>query len=846
MQNGVAGSAALESLPRELLDQILDDLFLEDIASLSSASKLYYTVFDPLLYAYDAKPFNRHALHWAAAYACISVAQKALAGGTPINDRSYRDSKSPYQGARSQSRNSLNYQDWPKFRTADASIDRVPPKECTTIHPDTRDLVTLFLQSGADMSMLHRDYTINDMESFISTPLGSALHTVNRPFFEVVRESYSEVQHQGGFSPLTLAKLAIAERNIYRLEDVLHQDLAALDLQGPNGDDLCTRAHKQDRQDMCRLLYRYTHQQDAPEGYLCDRTGRFRTYTAHCASRILEQGASCSNIVRGDEWSDFRNLPRVEEAIKASALEAQHSRLFKHMVQHGRRNADDGDKLHNIAGHLQDTLLMELGMAHDAEMLAQPQLAQRRVLECACSWGDRSCVEWMLDHGHDTHSHLERAQYRTPLHAAARSGQTDIVQLLLRHGALRPSPGADFLISETLLYCIIPSELLAILTLLLNAGANTSQVQAEMLRGYEDWVDHTRRGSGLDMLCQPGCFELLEKNDVHLYRPDMEYLRRACLQDNFPLAKRLLGDGLVDDDFQDWPPDIGLPARALIPSFSVNIRRSVALQISKSMPMMKLLLAYGADFSNKENATIIHACKHLSDDPDEATALVRFLLDNGASATSSAANIVVGMQEFTRSHLAITKILLDAGADVGAPNRMDGTRPLNEIYNSLVAGARKKLALVLDHDPTLLKDEPALQTALQGACLANNVGVMRILTKLTPRLSPMLLQDVFSSFSGPDPRMMAFLLANGILQSFDTFKPDERHPIHIEKVIEYGNQDMALLMMQHFSYCLREDSNQYMAGVLEGARARGMDRVLEYIERSPKCTMANHSHAEEA
>ncbi|OAA52734.1 Ankyrin repeat-containing domain protein [Beauveria brongniartii RCEF 3172] len=77
-------SPRLDKLPAELLFEIARYLWLGDMSHLARVNRWLYQVLDPILYLTDAKPYNQYALFWAAEHNLLTVAERALRAGTPV------------------------------------------------------------------------------------------------------------------------------------------------------------------------------------------------------------------------------------------------------------------------------------------------------------------------------------------------------------------------------------------------------------------------------------------------------------------------------------------------------------------------------------------------------------------------------------------------------------------------------------------------------------------------------------------------------------------------------------------------------------------------------------------
>ncbi|KAM3468466.1 hypothetical protein MY5147_007915 [Beauveria neobassiana] len=66
------------------------------MSHLARVNRWLYQVLDPILYMMDAKPYNQYALFWAAEHNLLTVAERALRAGTPVQP--HNDVPSPLRG----------------------------------------------------------------------------------------------------------------------------------------------------------------------------------------------------------------------------------------------------------------------------------------------------------------------------------------------------------------------------------------------------------------------------------------------------------------------------------------------------------------------------------------------------------------------------------------------------------------------------------------------------------------------------------------------------------------------------------------------------------------------------
>lgn len=746
---------SLDQLPREILIDIGTRLFLEDIASLSAVSRAFYTLFDPLLYQQDSKPYYRHGIYWAAQNASLAVAQKALDAGTPVNDRS-NQGLNPWSGK-------LQHEAWPEFvRGQTSAAAPMPLPKRVDIPINMTAVVELLLQAGADMSMLDGDGIRTNMHGFLSTPLGSAMHMVDRQYFDVVRSNHAEVGANGCFSPLTRAKLAVVGGHMSQLQDIMSLYFKELDLKGHNGRELHLLAYKDDRQDMCRCLYYWTYGKEADANYLCDSNGRFIRYLVDCAQRSIDAGGTCAYVKYENEWAELRSIRGMHWAFMYWIQELGKPRRAVTLL--------------DVAVCIRDRQLLELAVSLEGETLRTPEAGQLKMLWCACVWGDAAWTDSILDDGLDLQVDRFAQEFEEILYEVIREGHADCVQVLLRRGPpINDLPASDrrSLIAEAIMYCKQKSFLVPILKHLFAAGADATRVFADLETWYPPGTGYWLAEIGLRMLCQPGCIELLEEHGIYVYRPHMLYLYTACEQHNYALVSRLVRDGVLRPCFREEEHTTGLLPRtdsSIPPEQEKNYKtRNILLHdhcqnlfpsteyAADDVKILKALLAEGLDvnFRHYGHSVLEYACLNLRRKHSHSEEMISCLLESGAKVDVMEKDMGFAVPD--KSNVAATsRYLLNAMVDVWGSDSMPFVL-LEKICRSEEPAARKRVEMYMAHNPDAAKDKNLIDAAMIHAAKANNVGTLQTLMRYKQELPGGIVSATLKG--GVKQRLLNFIMA---------------------------------------------------------------------------------------
>lgn len=736
----------LGRLPNEIVLEIGGYLeFLQDIASLSAVNKAFYAIFDPYLYLEDAKPYHRYSLYWAAENASLVVAQKALDAGTPINDRSRMLPAWDYR------KENLNYGTWPEFSRfpePPASPDTVdePFNPRLDIPAGMASLVELLLQAGADMSKVNQSLDNEDhMDEFMATPLGCAMQSVDRPFFEAVRDHSREFSESGSFSALSRAKLAIAGGHLSELEAVLSAHAAELDLTGPNGAHLHHLADIDNRVDLCRRLDFWSHGKTS-----CLR-GEGR-YMIRCAQAAIEAGGTCANVRREAAWSEFRKIRGVEFIFGRWAHDIDDDRMVVTLT--------------DMAVYMRDRQLLELAVASEAETLLEPEVGQLKLLQYACWWGDVGWAASIFDAGQNLALAFEAEMFEQILYRAIHDGRVDVVRLLLARGPsiAEFAPDRRSLVAEAIMYCKQGASLVPILELLFAAGADSTRVFADLEAWYPALTEDSRKEAGQRSLCRPGCMELLAQHGIDVYRPHILYLFAACHQHNLALVQRLLADGVLEPDFCEADyANVGLPPpgrrefyfhdgnKQLTRDYILHSHCGVPYYepeyVSEDVKILKLLLAQGLDLSVEHHgcAVLEHACFCIRDKPG-MEAMITCLVESGGDVDYMARDGWGFAIRDKTDTAAVTRLLVAAALEL-YDNHYGQIGLLETLCRSDELATRKKIAMFAAHDPEFLRNTSAVRTGMMLAADADNVPVLKALFPHAKGLPPQIADQAMQFYN---------------------------------------------------------------------------------------------------
>lgn len=846
---GTAGNTlSLTDCPTEILEHILSYMFLEDIANLSVANRRFYAVFDPLLYYEDARPFNRHAIYWAAANASIAVAQKALDGGTPINDRS--DAKVntiPTDGVR---------QDTTERNTS-YCVNLTVGKPVQTANMTA--LVTFFLKKGATMLSKTDKYKTRPRTSFSLTPFGHAMAAMPERYFETIQQHYQEVIQLGEFSNIALVKLAVATGNVDFARETLKANVIGRQLCGGDGYDLLEGVRYLEMDAMRAIIMATIDVDGASYIDRCAHdTGGNRDLVTF-VKWMVKMGASIK-AVNTEQWADLSAFPDVDDA---------RDRCYK-ILTHGI-----GDyipphiRLQYVAYVLANMDILDICVQSDDAIDGSSQETLMMMMECACRWGDFRWAKILLDRGADIRAFNPPGDHpSTLLYDAAETLNPDLIKLLLDHGMQasgHPKDGKRSLLAKVIMCSLGDKKnIVPVLSLLLEAGAEANRVIADIIAGYgsddakesyPEWGrDHdeftperSERRSCLKELCQPGCLELLERHGLVIYRPDQHYLQGAFSENNVPLLERLLRDDVLNLKVPFTESGILPPT---IPQFDYRFTKGTLLFYTlqhlykdvsgdTTLNLMKVLFKYGVTIKSSRKGIISNTYRTYIDNPDGTMKVLRFLLDNGASTTGRGNHHLAAIPAIPSTDLYIQRFLLSYGMDLDVPNKK-GITALEALCQKSTHKDRKVLDLYLDHNPNLVVDTSLMDKIAELATKRQNVPMLRtILARrfIEPRrLLTWALHSERIYLRGLDERTVAFAIAMGGMEDSARAGVRSDEEVSLLGAVALGNEDVVMTVLHWYRYCADEWERFRTKTSLEIAKETNMSRAVAYLEQNPHCT----------
>lgn len=870
----------LERYPYDILLYILPHLFLEDIASLTATSKHYYALLDSCLYREDAKPSNRYAIYWAAVNASVVVARKALAAGTPANDSSdvtIRPWRMSRVVASAPCRHWFN--DEANRMDAPFSFQLQAPAPCVNAADVTATALCL-LRAGASLPAL-RDASsspeiakerVKEFRKFMRTPLAHTVAIFKKAYYEILWEHHDEIAAENGHcSGLSLLKLAVATADAGYAEKTLKEHGTEI-LQTKEA-SLCLweLARKTTNDTMIDWVYNAI-QKHTPFAKGLALPPRPRPTLMEHIYDMLEDGAPTDNMqdVRWQHLSTFDNRLQYEVMLWREELNLG---AYANPLEYGLT-------MDELAQRLEHSALLDLAFQDHPEIAYDTPEAWEIQLESACRWGDADWVRIILERGFDIRE--EESDSERPsrfLHLAMKPLDPVIIQTLLAHGARAAGRAKGrSLVAQAIMagYEEKRTNLVAVLRLLLEAGADTESVVDDMAAGYKMPEQMTRRHSLLyyrmlgqtgqtsfkqkervqyqDALCQPGCLELLQDHGIAVYRRDSYFINGAITQSNVPLLQRLLEDGFLNDTtlcsksgmlyrYGEDGTKHGLLEENLFHSTLIHLSNEE--HPDAAISMIGLLLKHGADIRNNPDTIVRCAIQYYRLFPERTMRVIRLLLDAGAAINGPGNGRIVGIPAVKGTNLELQRLLLEHGASVIGRDGGETQTAAERICTFSAHGDRKVLDLFFDHDEAALTADPAhLQSLAEAACRSRNVPMLRTLlmrrpTSIAPRdvLGWALSIDHTARgaiVQGIDDRTLAFAMAIGGPHDAVTAGRRSNIRVSLGAIIARDDEDLVMTALHWYQYCME---GQTIGGVaLEHARQKKMARVLDYLEQNPGCT----------
>lgn len=847
MPDLTSNSSSLLSCPTEILSCIVSHLFLEDIANLSIVNKLFYTVFDPLLYYQDAKPYNRYAIYWAAVNASIVVAKRALDAGTPVNDRSNASIEGEKRIVISGYCVNLSVQQ--SFRSANMTT-----------------LIAFLLREGANMTppittitnWSERDKALSKLRI---SPFGHALAVMPDVYLITVQQHYQEVSQLGEFSSTALAKLAVASGNVEYAREVLKPETLESGFWEKNRNDLLQIAKALDDTAMTAMiteaLTNTALETDTTVTIKPDSHGRYReSDLLEFVKFMLKDGADICDV-NTHEWWELERFHSADYALERCY------RILNELSD-GLPTSISLQRLAYVLGNMD---LVDICVQYWDEGNSPETLLM--MMECACSWGDSRWAKILVDRGADVRTSNPSGDHPNDLlYRAAETLDPTLIKLLLDHGAQaagNPKDGKRSLIAKVIM-CGRGNKknIVPILVMLLEAGASTDRVFADLDAGYSPYgqrvphrtwerdhdeltPDFGKRRSFLEEICQPGCLELLESHGVIIYRPDQCYLYGALNENNMPLLERLLRDRILEADLPRIESGL-IPPRQIFSNYSNERRQALTHTMIhlkddvsgvSTLNLMKCLLKHGATINDSMHGLVARASSYYEENPAGTLRVIEFLLEMGAPTAGPGNRLVAAIPAVPGTDLKLQRFLLGHNLDLDIPNDQ-GVTALEALCKRSTHKDWRVLDLYLNHDPSLATNAALMAKVAAAATKARNIPMLRTVLRRT-FIEPQRILGwaLYVKSNGPqelDERTVAFAVAMGGLQDAASVGTRLVQDVSLLEAILFGNEDIVMTALHWYRYCTQKLSFPDSKKAIEVARGKHMERAVAYLEQHPHCT----------
>lgn len=395
---------------------------------------------------------------------------------------------------------------------------------------------------------------------------------------------------------------------------------------------------------------------------------------------------------------------------------------------------------------------------------------------------------------------------KSPLHHAARLGQVETVNLLLKYGAhINPR---DKTLATPLFEAIHSAKALEIVERLLQAGADADIADSKNLVPLHVAAQH----SGKDVV------NCLSQATANPNRPDtkgMTALHHACQQKNLAAVRALLQDGvslMCADDNGDTPLHLVIQGFSqtekeiihlllasggapLVNAVNINGKTPLHLAIQgNAFELVQQMLLVGADPNLPDNQGLTPL--HLTAMQWNAgEGMMKLLIENGADINKKASSTkgTPLIQALETNNIALVRLLLDCNAD---PNSADqyGTSPL---LLAVLRGTGEAVDLLLQSGAKTNHKNDRGQTALHIAC---QYGMTREIGLLLAQKADANARDA-----------------------------DGRTPLHVAVTLGYANYELSRLLLDGGADPLIKDNNEITPYDL--AYERSQQPVLDLFKK---------------
>lgn len=801
-----------------------------------------------------------------------TVAQKALAAGTLVNDNS---GVIVFPERLSSTVEPFNARHWFNGHT-EYGHPRPPSfvlEPACVSGADITAVVICLVQAGASVVPLVKSDDGREMQDaskkrfseFAKTPLAYAVAAFEIGYYQVLWEHRDEIAALGSSSStLTLFKLAVASGDVAyarkRWEEHGCQGLQTRHVVKKLWKSARQTGNDKMMQWMRALILKHTRFASVPT----EQPG-CQIPLVELVHSMIEAGAPTDNI-HDESW---RRLWKFDKRVEYEMMR------WHEDLDVGRNESpwEYGYPLEELALGLENSELLDIALQDHSEIAYDTPEAWEMQLECACRWGDATWAKIILDRGFDIREEeYGRVRPSRFLYLALPSLNPILIQTLLGHGARAAglaAPGRRSLVGKAIMagYKEQKQNLVAVLKLLLEAGADASSAADDIAAGYpkavvepyryrqSDGFRHkpkkpTPRTYCQDALCQPGCLELLESYGASpLHGLNWLFLRSAIEENNIPLLQRLLEDGILNP--YDPSTDAGIcyceACRNDLKKGPNVVYAALGYLRSKTHPdvaitMTRLLLKHGVDITLTAGSVITNAASYYKYSPECTLEVVRLLLDAGAYINGPKNECIAAIHAVKGTNLDLHKLLLERGASVSGERNGTGQNAAEVLCNFSKHGDRKVMQLFLDHDDELTANDELFQGVVEAACRSRNVPLLRTIL-MRKRVAPRyILGWALSTFSSSfydvrwkvDARMLAFALDIGGVQ--DAVTAGKRTDVFVKffDLMALEDEDLVMVALQCFHYCTDFHGTRQFA--LQAAASNNMMRVFDYLQQNPNCS----------
>lgn len=320
--------------------------------------------------------------------------------------------------------------------------------------------------------------------------------------------------------------------------------------------------------------------------------------------------------------------------------------------------------------------------------------------------GETEIAEFLIQHGADVNAH-HRESGATPLQYAVLTGHTKITRLLLDAGA---KLDAEYRDGQSLLHVAAARGYAPIIDLLVAAKADVQALDANGNTPLDSAVLHN----------QPFAVTALLRNHANAsYVHPLDgrgALHEACIRGFAQMLQPLIdagADPTARDRFGQTPLDIALAYK------NGNVVAAL-LHLGQKLKESEQIAE-----ETMESATL-----------RGQTEIARLLLDNGLDVNKPSANGSSYLNDAAlKGQKKMVQLLLDHGASLGARNQSGGTA----LHDAALGGNADVVGLLLDRGAVI--DDRELESGATPLMMAASMGRVEVVTLLLKRGANRLLRD---------------------------------------------------------------------------------------------------------